>query len=218
MASTNEQENTLPVIDKALGPKANTVLQAARKIFLAHGFSNATTDMIQREAGVSKSTVYAHFANKETLFSAVVQAECFSTSNSIRTIKYKPGRLPDVLHEVAQAYLKIVLSKSGAALARIVIAEVERFPSLGKAFYESGPRASIKVVTSLLGLAEDAGDIELGVLTSEDAARIFIGSVRSELQLYYLTHPDEQPTHAQKEQWITFIVNTFTRAYAIKAP
>jgi hypothetical protein len=33
------------------------------KVFLAHGFSAAATDMVQREAGVSKSTVYAHYAN-----------------------------------------------------------------------------------------------------------------------------------------------------------
>jgi len=213
MTIANEQENVAQALGKTLGAKALTVLQAARKVFLAHGFSNATTDMIQREAGVSKSTVYAHFANKETLFSAVVQTECFSTSTSMRTIRYKPGQLRDVLHEVANVYLNVVLSKSGAALARMVIAEVERFPNLGKIFYESGPRASIKVVANIMGSANEAGDLELGSLTSEAAARIFIGSVRSELQLYYLTHPDDMPTKAQKDQWITFIVDTFTRAY-----
>ena len=213
MTIANEQENVAQALGKTLGAKALTVLRAARKVFLAHGFSNATTDMIQREAGVSKSTVYAHFANKETLFSAVVQTECFSTSTSMRTIRYKPGQLRDVLHEVANVYLNVVLSKSGAALARMVIAEVERFPNLGKIFYESGPRASIKVVANIMGSANEAGDLELGSLTSEEAARIFIGSVRSELQLYYLTHPDDMPTKAQKDQWITFIVDTFTRAY-----
>ncbi|WP_218396682.1 TetR/AcrR family transcriptional regulator [Alteromonas lipotrueae] len=217
MTIANEQENVAQALGKTLGAKAITVLQAARKVFLAHGFSNATTDMIQREAGVSKSTVYAHFANKETLFSAVVQTECFSTSTSMRTIRYKPGQLRDVLRKVANVYLNVVLSKSGAALARMVIAEVERFPNLGKIFYESGPRASIKVVANIIVSANEAGDLELGSLTSEEAARIFIGSVRSELQLYYLTHPDDMPTKAQKEQWITLIVDTFTRAYGKSA-
>lgn len=217
MTIANEQENVAQALGKTLGAKAITVLQAARKVFLAHGFSNATTDMIQREAGVSKSTVYAHFANKETLFSAVVQTECFSTSTSMRTIRYKPGQLRDVLRKVANVYLNVVLSKSGTALARMVIAEVERFPNLGKIFYESGPRASIKVVANIIVSANEAGDLELGSLTSEEAARIFIGSVRSELQLYYLTHPDDMPTKAQKEQWITLIVDTFTRAYGKSA-
>ncbi|MEI8618048.1 TetR/AcrR family transcriptional regulator [Pseudoalteromonas sp. B193] len=69
---TNSQSTT-PPSELELGAKARTVLQAARKIFLTHGFNGATTDMIQREAGVSKSTVYAHFTNKETLFLAVIK-------------------------------------------------------------------------------------------------------------------------------------------------
>jgi AcrR family transcriptional regulator len=40
-------------------------------VFLANGFSAATTDMIQQAAGVSKSTVYSHYPNKEALFAAV---------------------------------------------------------------------------------------------------------------------------------------------------
>ena len=105
--------------EKDLGPKARTVLQAARTVFLTHGFAGATTDMIQREAGVSKSTVYAHFANKETLFSEVVKAECLSSANNIRSIQFIPGQTARLLQDVAEAYLDIVVSKSGASLAQL---------------------------------------------------------------------------------------------------
>ncbi|KHN55166.1 hypothetical protein OI70_14620 [Dickeya fangzhongdai] len=53
-------------------PKARQALEAACKIFLTDGFSAATTDMIQREAHVSKSTVYAHYQTKEPLFIAML--------------------------------------------------------------------------------------------------------------------------------------------------
>jgi AcrR family transcriptional regulator len=199
--------------EKDLGPKARTVLQAARTVFLTHGFAGATTDMIQREAGVSKSTVYAHFANKETLFSEVVKAECLSSANNIRSIQFIPGQTARLLQDVAEAYLDIVVSKSGASLARIVIAEVERFPSLGKTFYEAGPRPSSLLVAELLALAQEAGDIALGDLTPDEAARVFTGAVRSEPQLHYLTHPNDQPTKTQKTQWAKLVVDTFMRAY-----
>jgi AcrR family transcriptional regulator len=39
--------------------KEAVVLKAAAPVFLTHGFSAAISDMIQREAGVSKATMYA---------------------------------------------------------------------------------------------------------------------------------------------------------------
>ncbi|MDB9680909.1 TetR/AcrR family transcriptional regulator, partial [Acinetobacter baumannii] len=38
--------------------KDQKILDAATKFFLIHGFSGTTTDMIQKEAGVSKATMY----------------------------------------------------------------------------------------------------------------------------------------------------------------
>src|SRR3546814_1130877 len=53
--------------------------------------------MIQREAGVSKSTVYAHYANKEALFTAVIEAECASFTNTVHGIEFRPGKLRETL-------------------------------------------------------------------------------------------------------------------------
>src|SRR5260370_18033293 len=52
--------------------KAETILAAAERAFLASGFGAVTMDAIAREAGVSKATVYAHFTGKEELFGAIV--------------------------------------------------------------------------------------------------------------------------------------------------
>ena len=45
--------------------KALVMVRAAQKIFFSHGFFAATTDMIQKEAGVSKSTLYQYYKSKE---------------------------------------------------------------------------------------------------------------------------------------------------------
>ena len=58
------------------GSKAESILAAAKRAFLAAGFEAVSMDAIAREAGVSKATVYAHFGSKEELFGAVIEGEC----------------------------------------------------------------------------------------------------------------------------------------------
>ena len=48
--------------------KDQKILDAATKFFLIHGFSGTTTDMIQKEAGVSKATMYGEFKHEVRQF------------------------------------------------------------------------------------------------------------------------------------------------------
>src|ERR1700760_4464083 len=58
--------------ETATASKAESILAAAKRMFLEGGFGAVSMDQIAREAGVSKATVYAHFAGKEELFGAVI--------------------------------------------------------------------------------------------------------------------------------------------------
>ncbi len=54
--------------------KRAAILRAARQLFSRNGFDHTNMDAIAACADVSKATVYAHFANKEALFRAAVDA------------------------------------------------------------------------------------------------------------------------------------------------
>ena len=196
-----------------LNGKAQTVLRAARNVFLTHGFSAATTDMIQREAGVSKSTVYAHYANKEALFVAVIQAECAEFTLSVRAIQSQPGKLRETLTALARAYLHVVVSPAGLSLFRVVIAEAPRFPDLARTLYLAGPQAIANIVSQHLAGAVASGEIDLSEIGRDGAASQFVNLVRSEPQLQCLTHPGASPSLAQIDQWTNATVTTFLRAY-----
>ncbi len=193
--------------------KALQILQAARRVFLTHGFAAATTDMIQQEAGVSKSTMYAHFPNKEMLFTAVIEAECTTFTDTVRDIQFENGKLRETLTLLAHAYLKIVLSPEGLAVFRVVIAEGIRFPNLARVFYLAGPQVMINMIAEQLTHAAAAGEIDLSELGSDNAASLFINLVRSEPQLQCLTHPNAAPSAIQVDQWVNIAVTTFMRAY-----
>jgi AcrR family transcriptional regulator len=51
--------------------KETKILQAAELIFNQQGFSNANMDLIAKNAGVSKGTVYFYYDSKENLYMAI---------------------------------------------------------------------------------------------------------------------------------------------------
>jgi TetR/AcrR family transcriptional regulator, mexJK operon transcriptional repressor len=213
MRRTNLVPSPTAASEAELNAKALTVLRAARTVFLNHGFSAATTDMIQREAGVSKSTVYAHYANKEALFVAVIEAECAAFTQTVRGIQSRPGKLRETLTALARAYLDIVLSPTGLALFRVVIAEGPRFPDLARALYLAGPQVIANIAAEHLAHAMASAEVDLAEIGRDAAANLFINLVRSEPQLQCLTHPNASPSAAQMDQWTNVAVTTFMRAY-----
>ena len=64
---------TLPrpsVAETAVGTR---IVRQARAHFFAHGYSQCTMDELAAELGMSKKTLYVHFAGKEALMRAVVE-------------------------------------------------------------------------------------------------------------------------------------------------
>ncbi len=198
-----------------MNKKAQTVLEAARAVFLSHGFSAATTDMIQREAGVSKSTVYAHYPTKDALFIAVIESECSAFIASVQDIRFYPGGLRETLSRLARAYLKLLLSPSSLALFRVIIAETARFPHLANTFYQMGPAAMNAKVAGLLAHAVESGELDLDGIEVMEAAAVFVVLTRGEVQLQCLTHVNSTPTAKQIGRWANIVVTTFLRAYGI---
>jgi TetR/AcrR family transcriptional regulator, mexJK operon transcriptional repressor len=196
--------------------KASAVLAGARKIFLTHGFSVATTDMIQQAAGVSKSTVYAHYPTKEALFTAVVEAECEQFIKTIRELTFSEAHLAKKLTEIGQAYLAMVLSPDILAVYRIIVSEAPRFPDLARRFYLAGPGAMNALVADMLDTALTKGQLDLGGVGRTAAAILFVNMIRGEPQMQCLTHPQAPASAAQRDQWVEDAVATFLRAFQKK--
>lgn len=197
---------------------AERILEAARGLFLAHGFSGATTDMIQRKAGVSKATVYACYPNKEALFEAVIAQACAELMARFDAIVPVPGQIEATLTNIGRTYLDIALSPTGLALYRTVVAEAPRFPHLARTFFLAAPRVSAARVADQLMRAASSGELDLQSIGVEAGATVFIGLLRGEAQMECLTHPDAQPSAARVDEWVRLAVITFLRAYGQSAP
>ncbi|WP_212626251.1 TetR/AcrR family transcriptional regulator [Pseudomonas sp. PP3] len=196
--------------------KVKMVVAGARAVFLEHGFTAATTDMIQRAAGVSKSTVYAYYPTKEALFESVIEAECERALREVGEISPSQNNVREVLTGLARAYMNIFLSPGGLALFRVIVGEAPRFPQLARRFYLVGPQSMNKLVARYLDKACADGALDVSSVGLEAAASVFNNLVRSEAQIQGLTHPASLPSEAQQDQWIDLAVTTFLRAFGTK--
>lgn len=194
--------------------KAQRILDVAIDVFLTHGFSAATTDMIQKQAKVSKTTLYQYFANKELMFSAVIEYQCQKMSTVVKSIAPIARNIESFLFQVGQAYLKFIISHEGLALFRTIVAEAPRFPNLARQFYLAGPQKIIEVVAKGLQQGADAGQINIQHIGYQTAASLFVSMLRGEIQMEYLTHPEAKASDVQIDFWVKAAVLTFMNAFS----
>src|SRR5512142_2888868 len=98
------------------GGKAEAILAGAERAFLAGGFGAVSMDAIARAAGVSKATVYAHFAGKEALFGAVVADLSERRFHGFSVEALDPADIEASLLTIATRFLDLVLSAEAIAL------------------------------------------------------------------------------------------------------
>lgn len=131
--------------------KRRAIVDAATAAFLRSGYLGTSMDEIAAAAGVSKQTVYKHFAVKERLFSQVVIATVNEVSDpvhdAVRTLE-DTGDIVADLRGLARRQLDLVLQPRLMQLRRLVVAEAARFPELGRTFYERGPGRTIAALAT----------------------------------------------------------------------
>ncbi len=121
--------------------KRRAILDAATTVFLRNGYLGTSMDEIAALAGVSKQTVYKHFADKERLFVEIVRSTVDVVSDPVHDevlALQQSGDLDTDLRELACCLLEGVIQPRLLQLRRLVIGEASRFPELGRAFYERG--------------------------------------------------------------------------------
>src|SRR4051794_1036368 len=196
---------------EAIGGKAEAVLAAAEGAFLTHGFGTVSMDAIAREAGVSKATVYAHFANKEELFGAVVARLSERRFHGFTAEALDPEDIEASLLTIASRFLDLVLSREAIALNRIIIAEVTRFPALGEVFWAAGPERTRVQIEAFLRRAVAAG--ALAVPDARLAAEQFIALARGEIHLRSLLRLEDPGDPAALQAAASGTVAMFVRAF-----
>lgn len=196
-----------------LDPEARreAILDVARDVFVEEGYAAASMSTIAAKLGGSKGTLYNYFSSKEELFSAYVVRHCAWQSDNMFSLLVDDDDIRTVLTNVGHRYLETVMSDFSLGNFRIIMAEAERSPEIGRLFYESGPLNGSRRLGGYLQKAIERG--ALRPVNAEHAAHLFIGMCQNRMLKARLCNFMPAPSQIQIEAETKLAVDTFLAAY-----
>lgn len=132
---------------KDLGKRA-AILKSAKRLFVAHGYEGVSMDQIATAAGVSKLTVYSHFGDKDSLFSAAIIAKldeqvpaALFSDDTLRQTGPKDSRegLHAQLMRIGMAFFSLVSSEEALSMHRMMLSPNSQ-PHVRDLFWQAGPQ------------------------------------------------------------------------------
>jgi AcrR family transcriptional regulator len=191
--------------------RREAILAIAREVFTQEGYASASMSTIAAKVGGSKGTLYNYFRSKADLFVAVIQHQC-----DIHQAELFDVPSPDLrtyLTLLACRFARLMLSEDVLAMHRIVVAEAVRFPEIGQALYDAGPKRGKARLIAYFDNAIAEGQMkpcDTGVAAEQAMELTLAGLYRR--RLWNVGPP---PSDAEIDSNVKAGVDTFLAAFGI---
>jgi AcrR family transcriptional regulator len=189
------------------------ILSVAREMFFEHGYAATSMSCIAARLGGSKGTLYNYFKSKEELFEAQVRDLC--GHGAARMLETLEGLPAEALNAVAEEYLNHLFSEQAVKLSRVLVAERQRSPELGRIFYELGPARSIKALETYLEGAKAKGLLDIP--NCKVAAEQFLSLCKGPTHLKFLLNLIPAPKPEELREQVAQSVRAFLAIYGSKS-
>jgi len=192
------------------------ILGAAHRVFLERGLGGASVEEIACQARAGKPTIYARFASKEALFTAVLMRNADARITLLETHVPSGATVEERLASVGVAVLRRVLVGETVGLLRLAIAEARRFPKLASSIHTTLREHGAKAVAWLLAEAAQADELaRLPAFAPEHlarTARVFVELVLLPLLMRALFGEKLKTLHAEIDRHVAQRVALFLAA------
>jgi AcrR family transcriptional regulator len=193
--------------------KKRRILNSALKEFSKNGFSGSSMECIANRAGVSKPTLYKYFGNKTKLLSAVLNIGTFEILAPLQD--RNSNGLVQTLWNFSWSYAKFVLRSDTLSLARLIIGEAERDPSVAQEYQESGPLKALSGIFDYLQIQKNMGmldfdDIEL---TAQSLWTLILSAPRE----FHLHNPNAKVNDELIVKYINHGLKVFIQYYSLNS-
>lgn len=192
--------------------KRAAILESAMALFPARGYDGVSVDAIAQAAGVSKLTVYSHFADKEALFGAAV-TECCTQLLPHRL--FEPTADADVhaaLTRIGRAFTDLMLDERSVSLHRVMVAQAGQGSRLADIFFATGPNVALQEMETFLRKAHAAGNLRVDA--PAHAAGHFFCLLKGVRHMRILVGLCALPDDAERDAHVADVVGLFLRAYS----
>src|ERR1700712_1827554 len=191
--------------------KRQAILEAAKNLFVRNGYASTSMDAVAAEAGVSKLTVYSHFNDKETLFSAAVVARCEEQLPELFVVVANSDSVEKVLLGIARGFHTLINSPESIELHRLMIALGTQDSKLSEVFFEAGPQRILHEMKRFLTRVNDTEGLHFASPAS--AAGHFLSLIKGVCNFRLLIGNAGLPDEATGEQHVQEVVALFLKAY-----
>lgn len=192
-----------------IDPKRQAILDGATRMFLTHGYRNASMEKIAQAAPVSKATLYNHFDSKNALFAAVISERCASLLQTMTQVTVKSDGVESNLTKIASAAVELIFSEEALAIYRLVVAESPDFPELGQLFYQSGPQTVLTQLEDYFRQLNAEGCFHIA--DPVFAADAFFSMLKGDLHLRCLLTETLRPCADQKKHLVSQVIAFYMR-------
>jgi TetR/AcrR family transcriptional regulator of autoinduction and epiphytic fitness len=138
-----------PTQSRLTDRKRNAIVDAAIREFEKTGFDHTRMDRIAEVAGVSKRTVYNHFASKEKLFDEIIR-RMQDQAESLELIEYSPRKsLKSQLTAFGRAYTDAIMSDEFTRMVRVALSRFIQSPQMGATALEAHDKLNAVLIELL---------------------------------------------------------------------
>ena len=183
------------------------IIEAAAALFSRKGFGGTTTRQVAEAAGISEPTIFKHFATKEDLYAAIIEAKV-QTEAILESAEPAARRRDDTGVLKALAHAMIKRTQDDPALMRLLLFSALEGHALSDLFFQSRVARGDEFLCRYISQRLAAGAFR--PVDPLQAAWNFIGMIAYHL-LYQEVFRQKPPAHLTTERAVDEMVDVFLR-------
>ena len=182
------------------------LLEAGRKLFLAHGYADVSMQAIAEEAGMTKGAPYYHFASKQDLF---IQVSTDILTTLMRTAEAALAAEAPFQQRIRQSMLDVVRAISGDFSRWYSdLVQLDAMRGFGEAISaEFGCDSPVAILTPMFARAHDEGAFTR--VDAHAASTVYFVMVKSIIDHAALQHKGELLNTMPLDQLIDTMVDIY---------